>query len=96
MDTTTIPLSRPIKRGSGDLAKLTLREPSTGDLRGLKLTDLLQMDTAALLTVLTRITAEGLTGPEAASLSPADLVRAGGAVVGFFAPSETPTASPTT
>lgn len=86
MDTKTIILTRPIERGEGELAKLTIREPGTGDLRGLKLADVLQLDVTALMTLLPRITVEGLTGPEAAKLSPADLARAGGAVVGFFAP----------
>lgn len=86
MDTTTITLTRPIARGDGELAKITIREPATGDLRGLKLTDVLQLDVTALLTLLPRITVEHLTGAEAAKLAPGDLARAGGAVVGFFAP----------
>jgi len=86
MDTKTVILTRPIERGEGELAKITIREPATGDLRGLKLTDVLQLDVTALMTLLPRITVEGLTGAEAAKLSPADLARAGGAVVGFFAP----------
>lgn len=86
MDTKTIILTRPIERGEGELAKLTIREPQTGDMRGLKLVDILHIDVNALLILLPRITVEGLTGPEAAKLAPADLARAGGAVVGFFAP----------
>lgn len=86
MDTKTITLTRPIPRGEGELSQITIREPDSGALRGLKLADLLMIDVNALLILLPRITVEGLTGAEAAKLAPGDLARAGGAVVGFFAP----------
>lgn len=88
---TTLPLGAvqldtPIKRAGGDILVITVRKPSSGELRGVALAELLQMDVVALQTVLPRITQPTLTKPECASLDPADLVQLGTEVVNFLLP----------
>ena len=82
----TITLDTPIKRGDNDLTEIALRKPSAGELRGVTLTDLLQMDVAALTKVIPRISEPALTEVEVARMDPADLVQIGGVVAGFLLP----------
>lgn len=82
----TITLDTPIKRGDNDIAAITLRKPAAGELRGVTLTDLLQMDVAALTKVVPRISEPALTEIEVSRMDPADLVQIGGAVAGFLLP----------
>lgn len=82
----TITLDTPIKRGDNDIAEISLRKPSAGELRGVTLTDLLQMDVAALTKVVPRISEPPLTEIEIARMDPADLVQIGGVVAGFLLP----------
>lgn len=77
-----VPLDFPIKRGATEITHVPLRKPSAGELRGVKLTELLQMDVGALQTVLPRISP--LTQAEVQQLDPADLTELGTQVVGFF------------
>lgn len=84
----SVELLAPITRGEGDKAKtitsIDLRRPATGELRGLKLADLLQMDVNQVSTLLPRITEPALTEAEIATLDPADLASMALEVVGFF------------
>ena len=82
--TTTITLELPIKRGDQVIDTITLRKPRSGELRGVKLLDLLQMDATALHVVLPRITSPILTTNDVAALDPADLLQLGTEVSGFF------------
>lgn len=81
-----ITLQSPIKRGTGNepIARLTVTKPLAGALRGLKLTDILQMDVAAMMILLPRITSPAITPDEAAALDLTDLMALSGTVVGFF------------
>ena len=79
-----ITLETPIKRGSLTIDKVTLRKPTSGELRGVSLTELLQMKVDALQAVLPRITQPMLHKQEMASLDPADLVNLGSVVIGFL------------
>lgn len=82
---TVVPLSTPIKRSNGtEIAELTLRKPATGELRGLKLMDLMQMDVNALSILLPRIAQPSITKTEVDAIDLADMVDLGVAVVGFF------------
>lgn len=83
-----VQLSQPIKRGEDEIVEITLREPCTGDIRGTKSTDLLQMDVAAITVVLTRISSPVLTPAEIDALPASDFVQLAGRVVGFLAPPE--------
>ncbi|MCB5198605.1 phage tail assembly protein [Loktanella sp. TSTF-M6] len=78
-------LTTPIKREGGDVKSVEIRQPTAGELRGCKLTQLLQMDTSELLKVLPRVTVPALLPAEVEALAPADLLTLGMEVVGFLA-----------
>lgn len=73
--TATVSLQTPIARGDTSIATLQLRKPTAGELRGVKLLDLAQLDVQAVITVLPRISIPTLTDVEAAALDPADLMQ---------------------
>lgn len=81
-----ITLDTPIVRGSTEITEVTLRKPVSGELRGVSLTDLLQMDVLALRKVLPRITTPILTDHEIGLMDPADLVQMATEVAGFLLP----------
>lgn len=66
------------------IASVKLREPMAGEMRGLKLADVLQLDVNALITLIPRISNPPLLEAQVAGMTPADIARFGGAVVGFF------------
>lgn len=92
--TSTIDLDTPIKRGEQEISQVQLRKPGAGELRGVSLADLLQMDVGALITVLPRITTPTLTPADVSGMDPADLVQLAGGVVGFLLPKAAREASP--
>lgn len=79
-----IDLDQPIKRGDTDITHIVLRKPMAGELRGIKLVELLHLDVGALQAVLPRITSPTLTAAEVASLDPADFTELGTQVASFF------------
>ncbi|AKU68237.1 hypothetical protein ADJ79_10950 [Ottowia sp. oral taxon 894] len=66
------------------VSRLYLREPKAGDLRGIKLTDLLVMDAAALLPLLERIAMPRLAPAELQKLGYADTLALYAAVNSFL------------
>ncbi|MCU1163473.1 phage tail assembly protein [Stenotrophomonas maltophilia] len=85
-DPNVIVLETPIQRGEQVIRSVRLRKPNAGELRGLKLHELAQMDVTALVTLLPRISQPLLTQHDAAKLEPADLVEVSRVVGGFFEP----------
>lgn len=83
-DDNTVLLDTPILRGKNQIDSLTLRKPQSGELRGVHLVDLLNLDVGALLKVLPRITSPSITAPEAAGMDPADLLACGNKVAHFL------------
>lgn len=81
---TTIELEDPLTRGETQIASITLRKPTAGELRGLKLDDLVQNEVTTLLKLIPRISDPILTEDEASRLSFSDIVQCGGAISGFF------------
>jgi hypothetical protein len=79
-----VQLSKPIERSAGNITELTLRKPNTGELRGLKLMDLLQMDVNALGVLLPRIAQPTITKADIDALDPVDTTALGLAVIGFL------------
>lgn len=86
-DTTqdnVVVLDQPITRGETTIAQITLRKPNAGELRGVSLAELLQLDVAAIMRVTPRISIPSLTESEVRGLDPADLVDVGGKIAGFL------------
>ncbi|MGO2703897.1 MAG: phage tail assembly protein [Pseudomonas helleri] len=79
-----VPLDTPIQRGELSIEKITIRKPMSGELRGVSLIDLMNMDVMALRKVLPRITDPTLTDMDVARMDPADLVQCGVAVTSFL------------
>lgn len=80
----TVTLDTPITRGKSTIDTLTLRKPQSGELRGVQLVELLNMDVATLIKILPRLTSPGITAPEAAGMDPADLLACGSKISGFL------------
>lgn len=79
-----VALNSPIVRGETEIALLRLRKPTAGDLRGLNLQDLMQVDATAIIRLLPRISDPLLTEAEATALPADDFAEIGGTVRGFF------------
>ncbi|MBA1187556.1 phage tail assembly protein [Pseudomonas entomophila] len=77
-----VELETPVLRGKTEIASFTLRRPTSGELRGLHLSELLQLDVASLIKLVPRISP--LNEFEVAQLDPADLVAIGMKVSGFL------------
>ncbi len=85
-DPNTHELDTPLVRGKQSITHVTLRKPSSGELRGTSLSDLVNLDVAALQKVLPRISSPTLTDADVARMDPADLVQLGGIFSGFLMP----------
>lgn len=83
-DANTITLDEPLQRGDTTIATVTLRKPRAGELRGLNLAEVLQLNANALQQLLPRITTPTLTPHDVEQLDPADLVELGARVATFF------------
>ncbi|TWQ31275.1 phage tail assembly protein, partial [Xanthomonas vasicola] len=79
-------LDQPIVRGEQTITQINVRKPGAGELRGLKLTDVLQLDVTALATLLPRISSPTLTNADVNAMDPADLLAVGQEVQVFFLP----------
>lgn len=80
----TVDLDEHIKRGNTLIASIDIRKPTAGELRGVSLMDVAQMDVSALRKVLPRITIPSLTDAEIGNLSVADIMQCGVIVAGFL------------
>lgn len=87
-DPNAVSLSVPVKIDGKEVSVITLRKPSVGELRGLKLTDILQMDVTAMLNFLPRISQPPLTSQQVAALEPSDFMDMAGKAVLFFVKKE--------
>ncbi|WP_445620653.1 phage tail assembly protein [Kushneria sp. Sum13] len=79
-----IELDSPVKRGEQSIDSVTLRKPTAGELRGVNLSDVLQLQTDALIKLIPRLSAPSLTEHEVRNMDPADLVQCGGEIAGFL------------
>ncbi|MBC3860474.1 phage tail assembly protein [Undibacterium jejuense] len=84
MTEKTITLDEPLKRGDTLIKEVTLRKPKAGELRGVSLVDLGNINVVALQQVLPRITTPILTAQDVANLDPADLLEIGAEVASFL------------
>lgn len=83
-DDKTVILDTPIRRGTTTINSITLRKPNAGELRGVSLAELLQIDVNSLVKVVPRISNPTLTAVEVTSMDPADLFALGTKVCGFL------------
>jgi len=83
---TPIELDRPIPRGDGQIAAISLRKPDAGALRGLVLSDLLRMEAGAVADLLPRITEPPLLPHEVARMDAADLMACAVEISNFLLP----------
>jgi hypothetical protein len=91
-----VALDTPVQRNGQTITHVAIRKPSSGELRGVSLFALLQMDVSALQTVLPRITVPMLVKAEIEALEPSDLLKLGSEVSNFLLPKADRTAdSPT-
>ena len=77
-------LEEPIIRGDTAIGSITVRRPTTGELRGLNLADLLKLDVAALITLIPRVSNPTLVAHEVEGMSPCDIASVGAGILGFF------------
>lgn len=75
-ESKTLKLKNPIIRDDNPVHEITLREPSAGELRGIRLFELTQGDAEAVIKLLPRISTPALTPAEANKLSLRDFSRA--------------------
>ncbi|MRJ36262.1 phage tail assembly protein [Pseudomonas haemolytica] len=83
-DDNTVILDTPIRRGTTYIESITLRKPNSGELRGVSLVELLQMDVGSLIKVLPRISSPSITAVEVAGMDPADLLALSSKISGFL------------
>ena len=81
----TITLDEPIQRGATEINEIQLRKPKAGDLMGVTLMNLINLDVTSLQKLLPRITSPALTAQEVAQLDLADLMTLGSEVAFFLA-----------
>jgi hypothetical protein len=86
---STITLNQPLK--DGQLTEIKLRKPMASDLRGLKLLDVIQMDTAAVAQLVPRIAENHFTSADFYQLDPADLLQVMTEIATFFVPTQSAT-----
>lgn len=80
-----VELESPIKRGNTEIAKVQLRKPRAGELRGMSLANLANLDVSSLIKLVPRISQPALVEQEVANLDPADLTALGVEVAYFLA-----------
>lgn len=80
----TIKLSKPVMRGENEITSITLHEPNAGSLRGISISDLLNLNTDAITKLIPRISDPKLTEQEMQRFGLRDLANMGGAIANFF------------
>ncbi len=81
---TTFKLDEPIGKGNAKISSFELRKPSAGELRGVPLIDIFQMDVAAYDLLLPRITNPALDKHKIGEMCFEDISRLMGEVTGFL------------
>lgn len=84
-DITLITLTEPVKIDGKDVSEIKLRKPMVGELRGLSMSSILQMDITTLSTLFERITMPPMSPDQIAKLDPADFTEMGVKALLFFA-----------
>ncbi len=82
----TVTLDVPLMIGEQKIETVQVRKPASGELRGLTMMALSQLDYAALEALLPRITMPRLSKNDIGNLDPADFMQLGGEVMDFLLP----------
>lgn len=85
---TTVTLDTPIMIGDTTVKQVQVRRPAAGEMRGCSLSALLNLDYAALETLLPRITVPTLTRAQIATMDPSDFTQLGSEVMDFLLPKD--------
>ena len=80
----TVDLDQPIQRGDQTIDKIKLRRPGAGEMRGLAMLSLLQMDMGAVQTILPRISDPPIYAADIAGMDVSDLFALAGEVANFL------------
>lgn len=83
---STVTLDAPIVSGDVTIDQVKIRKPQAGELRGLSLSALLNLDYAALENLLPRITIPTLTKAQIMAMDPSDFTQLGSEVMDFLLP----------
>lgn len=83
-NTQQVKLKTGFKSGKSNITELTIRKPLTGDLRGIKLIDFIELDVDSLAKVLPRVTIPSIEEHEVYSLDLADLSEITKVLAGFL------------
>lgn len=86
LNNRNVTLDEPVKRGDTEITSVIVRKPGAGELRGISLLALSDMDVTALHKVLPRVTTPMLTQQDIERLAPADLLSLGVAISSFLLP----------
>ena len=81
-----VTLDAPIVTGDVTIDQVKIRKPQAGELRGLSLSALLNLDYAALENLLPRITIPTLTKAQIMAMDPSDFTQLGSEVMDFLLP----------
>ena len=82
----TVTLDTPLNRGDIEVTEIQIRKPKAGELRGVSITSLMQIEVNELIKVLPRITTPALTDDELRVMDIADLTQMGLEVSSFLLP----------
>lgn len=85
-NTNKVKLKTGILSGKKMITEFTIRKPLTGDLRGVKLIDFIDLDIDALAKVLPRITMPSIAEHEVLGLDLIDLSEITKVVINFLSP----------
>ena len=89
---TKITLTHGVKIGNELVNDFEIRKPKAGELRGLKIFELVSMDVEALMVLLPRITSPAITRAQIYELDPSDILKFGSTVSNFFIDGDIPAA----
>lgn len=92
----TVELDEPIQLGDRTIEEIKLRKPISGELRGLSLVALGQMNVDELTKLLPRITMPTLPAPVLATIDPADMMAIAETITDFLLTKRQKAALPTT
>lgn len=83
-----VTLDTPIIIGETKVTEINVRRPQAGELRGLSLSALLNLDYGALETLLPRITIPPLHKQHIMAMDPSDFTQLGSEVMDFLLPKD--------